>query len=139
MFVKRLRSSALKTLLLLSLLSCFITAITATISSAEPATGRYISVSGDTIKLQLTIASPAPQNLILEQYVPPGTQILSTSPKARKINSKSGVVKWLFKGVSPGVTIVTMQVSPASATQAVNGILRYRLPGGGMSEQRLAR
>jgi hypothetical protein len=139
MFALRLIRPALKTLIILSLLGCCIAAITATASGAEPAKGHYLAPSGNTIKLQLNIASPAPQNLILEQYVPPGTQILNTSPKARKINSQAGVVKWLFKGVSPGITIVTMQVSPATATQDVNGILRYRIPGGGMSEQRIAR
>jgi hypothetical protein len=130
---------AAKPLFILALLGCFIAATTATAYAAEAVTGRYLAASGNTIKLQLKIASPAPQNLILEQYVPPGTQILNTSPKARKINSRSGVVKWLFKGVSPGVTVITMQVSPAAATKAVNGMLRYRLPGGGMSEQRIGR
>lgn len=110
-----------------------------TASAAEPVTGRYLKISGDTIRLQLTIRTPSPPSLILEQYLPPGTQVLSTSPMARQVNSRSGVVKWLFKGVSTGKITVTMQVSPAAAATRVTGTIRYRLPGGGgMTERRIS-
>lgn len=67
----------------------------------ESVSARYLGVSGDTVRLRLTIGSPAPQSLILEQYLPPGAKAVATSPSARQAGN-SGVVKWLFKGVSPG-------------------------------------
>jgi hypothetical protein len=49
------------------------------------------------------------------------------------------VVKWLFKGVAPGNIDVFMRVSPASAASGVNGMLLYRMPGGGdMTELRIS-
>lgn len=104
---------------------------------ANPVRGQYLNTSGGTVLLQLHIASPAPQNLILEQYIPPGTTVLSTSPRARKVNSQSGVVKWLFKQISTGTINVSMKVSPNESSRAVNGTLRYRAKGGQMVETRI--
>lgn len=109
------------------------------VSAKSPVSARYLGISGDTVRLRLVISSPAPQNLILEQYLPPGTRILSASPAAKQVNSSSGVAKWLFKGVSPGKIDVTMRVSPADAAREVSGTLRYRMPGGGgMNELRIS-
>lgn len=106
--------------------------------AAEPVSANHLSISGDTVRLRLMVTSPSPQSLILELYLPPGTQVVATSPAARRANSRSGVVKWLFKGVAPGAIDVSMRVSPASAASRVNGMLRYRLPGGGgMTELRI--
>ncbi|WP_136808376.1 hypothetical protein [Desulfosediminicola flagellatus] len=100
-------------------------------ASASPVSGRYLQTSGGMIKLQVNIGSPAPQSIILEQYLPPGTTVTNTLPKARKIESASGKVIWLFKRVNSGNMNVTMNVSPNSAANSVSGILRYRVPGGG--------
>lgn len=101
--------------------------------------GRYLQSSGNTIRLELTIRPPAPQNLILQQQIPPGTQVLSTSPKASKIGQRDGVVKWLFKGVSPGKLEVVMKLRPAVPTGAVHGSFRYRMPNGVMQEGHIGR
>lgn len=108
-------------------------------SAKSPVTARYLEISEDAIRLRLIIGSPCPQNLILEQYLPPGTTILSASPSIRQTNSRSGVAKWLFRRVSPGEIDVTMRVSPAKAAREVRGTLRYRMPGGErMSELRIS-
>jgi len=107
-------------------------------AASEPVSARYLGVSGDTVRLRLTISSPAPQNMILEQYLPPGAQLVSASPSARQIRNSS-VVKWLFKHISAGSIDVSMQVTPPSAARNVSGTLRYRLPGGEMRELRISR
>jgi hypothetical protein len=107
--------------------------------AAEAVHGQYVQTSGDIVTLHITVSNPAPPNLILEQYFPPGTKVLSTSPKARKIDSQSGMVKWLFKSVSPGRIIVTMRIEPAIAKRSVNATLLYRSQRGGMTEHRISR
>jgi len=107
-------------------------------AAAEPVSARYLGVSGDTVRLRITIGSPSPQNMILEQYLPPGAQMVGSSPSARQVRN-SGVVKWLFKNVSPGNIEVSMRVSPPAAARNIGGILRYRMPGGGkMQEVRIS-
>jgi len=107
-------------------------------SAAEPVSARYLGVSGDTVRLRITIGSPSPQNMILEQYLPPGAQMVGSSPSARQVRN-SGVVKWLFKNVSPGNIEVSMRVSPPAAAKNIGGTLRYRMPGGGkMQELRIS-
>jgi len=98
--------------------------------AAEPVSARYLGVSGDTVRLRLTISSPAPQNIILEQYLPAGAKLVTAAPPARQARN-SGVVKWLFKRVSPGAIDVSMQVMPPAAARNVSGTLRYRLPESG--------
>lgn len=97
---------------------------------AQQIKARYINESGTTIKLQITIGSPAPQNIIIEQYIPPGTKIISTSPAAKKKSQKNGVVKWLLKGLSPGKRVISMKLSPPLSRKA-HGKLRYRDPQNG--------
>lgn len=105
----------------------------------EPVVGRYLQASGNTIRLQLTVRNPAPQNLILQQHLPPGTKVLSTSPRANKISPNDGVVKWLFKGVSPGKLVVVMQVQPPVSSGSISGTFRYRMQNGSMREGHIGR
>ncbi len=116
-------------LFVLSITACFFFSHPAT--AASPVDARYLINSGDTVKLRLTISAPSPQSLIIEQHLVPGTKVLSTSPRAKQANRKTGVVKWLLKGLSPGNIDITMRVSPSSASKNVQGIIRYRLPGHG--------
>ena len=106
--------------------------------TASGVEARYLSSSGETVHLRITISEPAPQSLILEQYLPPGAKLVAASPPARQLRN-SGVVKWLFKRVSPGSLDITMRVEPASAARTISGTIRYRLPGAGMEEQRISR
>lgn len=79
---------------------------------AQQVSGKFLSSKGNIIKTHIVIKNQAPQSLIVEQRIPKGTKILSTKPAAQKVNSNSGVVKWLFKGLSTGDKILTMKVSP---------------------------
>lgn len=129
-----------RTAVLVLTLLTFVTLISAygAALAAEPVSASYLGVSGDTVRLRVTIGSPAPQNLILEQYLPPGAQMIGSSPSARQVKN-SGVVKWLFKNISPGNIDVSMRVSPPAAAKNVGGTIRYRMPGGGkMQELRIS-
>lgn len=102
----------------------------ATSALGQQINAKYISASGSQIKLQLTIKNPAPQNVIIEQYVPVGTRVVSTNPRAKQTNLKNGVVKWLLKGLKPGKRVVSMKVSPPLSSNA-KGKLTYRHPRNG--------
>lgn len=93
--------------------------------------GRYLSSAGTNISLQLQIPSPAPSSLILVQHIPPNIPIRQTSPSARKINTSTGTVKWLIKGVSAGTKTFNMQLGTAVSPGKVRASLRYRNPKGG--------
>lgn len=102
----------------------------ASAASGQEVKAKYISSSGSQIKIQLTIRQPAPQNIIIEQYLPAGTKVVSSTPKAKQRNSSSGVVKWLLKGLKPGKRVIVMKVAPPLSDKA-SGRLTYRNPGDG--------
>lgn len=106
-------------------------------SASPKVSGKYLSVSGKKIILGLTIKSPAPSNLIVEQFLAPGNKIGRTAPPAKKINSRTGKIKWLFRNTSPGnLTIMTFLNAPVKGT--VSSIVRYRDPATGKYiEQRI--
>ena len=125
--------------------SLFMVALVLTLSippttyGSEPVAARYNRVAGDTVNLRIEVGKPSPSSLILEQYLPRGTKMVSCSPPARQTGD-GRVVKWLFKSVSPGAIDVQMQVSPAASARNVSGVVRYRMPGGGgMREIRVGR
>ena len=95
----------------------------------------YISATGPQITLQLTVKKPAPQNIIVEQYLPPGTKVLSTTPKAKQAGARNGAVKWLLRGIKPGKLVVAMKVSPPLSTKP-QGKLTYRNPKDGSLMER---
>lgn len=108
--------------------------------AGEPITARYIKTAGDAVSVRITVSKPAPSNLILEQQLPAGTKILSTSPQAKKANTKKGTVKWLLKGLSPGTLDVSMRVSPAISSKDAKGKIRYRNPETGkMTDSQISR
>lgn len=105
----------------------------------EPVLAKYHRVSGDTVHLRIDVGNPSPSSLILEQYLPRGTRLVSSSPPARQTGD-GRVVKWLFKNISTGAIDVRIQVAPASSARNVTGVVRYRMPeGGGMREIRVGR
>ncbi len=89
--------------------------------------GNYLSSSGRDIELRLVIASPAPTNLIVEQLVPPGNIIASTSPPARKIDRAQGNIKWLFRNTTSGAISLSFRLEEPLAG-GVAAIVRYRSP-----------
>lgn len=102
---------------------------------AQQVSGKFLTSRGNIIKTHIVITNQAPQSLIVEQRIPKGTRVLSTKPTAQKINSSSGVVKWLFKGLSTGDQILTMRVSPPLEKKP-RGVLRYINPATGKSVEK---
>lgn len=104
--------------------------LTGTTLLAGQVSGEFLTTRGNIIKTHLRIGSPAPQTLIVEERIPPGTQVLSTKPAAQKINDTQGIVKWLFKGIAPGEMVLTLKVKQPLQSKPL-GILRYRDPSTG--------
>jgi hypothetical protein len=97
---------------------------------AELVTGNFSSASGTRIVMNLSIASPAPSNLIVEQYISPQNSIKSTNPRAKKISGQSGKIKWLFRNIQPGTISLETELNSPLKGQ-VKGFIRYRTPGSG--------
>ena len=101
------------------------------VSAADIVSGRYISSSGKTIELEINIQSPAPASLIIEQYLPPGTGIVSSQPKLKKYNVKKGKVKWLLKNVRSGKMTVRLQLADKIGKGNIRALLRCKDPATG--------
>ncbi len=101
-----------------------------TAGAANLVSGRYLSASGTTLVLSLTIQSPSPANLIVEQYLSPGNSIVATSPRAIKIDAAQSTLKWLFRNTQSGNLTLTIQLSAPLQGNA-SAKVRYRDPNGG--------
>lgn len=101
-----------------------------TASAGDLVSGRYLSASGKSIVLSLSIGKPSPANLIVEQYISPGSFIEATSPKAIKIDNKRGKVKWLFRNTRSGKLRLTITLKNATRGP-VEAMARYRDPRSG--------
>ena len=109
-----------------------------TVYGKDLVTARYISASGNSIVLTLSIGKPGPANLIVEQYIPPGNTVLTTSPKAQKIDHKKGKVKWLFRNTTSGNFRLSITLKEP-ITGGVEAMVRYRAPkSGAFNELRIS-
>ena len=90
--------------------------------------GEYLSSSGKAIHLRITIGAPPPAHVIVAQMIPSGSGIVHSSPKAQKINIKTGEIKWLLKKVEPGVRILKVKLTKPVQSSTIRTILRYRHP-----------
>lgn len=91
--------------------------------------GSFASSKGTNIVINLTVSKPAPSNVIVVQEFSPNNQIVSTSPRAKKIG-KNGKIKWLFRNTSPGnFQISTLLKKPLQGT--VSAVIRFRNPATG--------
>lgn len=98
--------------------------------AADLVSGRYLSASGTTLVLSLSIHNPSPANLIVEQYLSPGNKIASTSPQAKKVDATQCKVKWLFRHTRSGNITLSIQLKEPLKGQA-NTMVRYRDPNSG--------
>jgi len=99
--------------------------------AADLVSGYYISSSGKMIELAIDIQSPSPASLIIEQYLPPGTQIASSQPKFKKYDIKKGKAKWLLKNVRSGKMIVKLQLVDTLDKGKIRALLRCKDPATG--------
>lgn len=98
--------------------------------ASDAVSGNFSSSSGTKIVLNLSIHSPIPTALIVEEYFSSGNTIASTSPNARKVNSKNGNVKWLIKNLkNNNLTLTTTLQAPLRGK--VKAIVRYHAPQSG--------
>ena len=72
--------------------------------------GRY-KVNGNTILHTITIPTQPPVAVIVVQYLPPGTSITSTDPSYSSYDKTTGEVKWLLKGVPPGLLQIRLTLA----------------------------
>lgn len=100
-------------------------------TAADLVSGSYTASSGKSIELSLNIQSPPPASLIVEQYLPPGTEIVSSQPKLKKYNIKKGEAKWLLKGVRPGKMTIRLQLADKIGKGNVRALLRCMDPATG--------
>ncbi len=90
-----------------------------TAQARDLVSGRYISSQGKQIVLELDIAKPPPSNLIVQQFLPAGVNIVSSSPGAIKFDAGKGKAKWLIKQVKPGKMLFSMDLSEEITSGAV--------------------
>ena len=98
-------------------------------ANASPITGQYLSSTGSTIILEISISQPAPPSIIIEQSMAKTNTIKSVSPNPKIIN-KNGRIKWLLTNLNPGKQRLTTQLT-APLNGNVRGVLRYRDPDSG--------
>lgn len=100
------------------------------VSGSDLVSGRYISASGKNIVLSLSIGTPSPANLIVEQYITPGNTVQATSPRAIKVDNGQGKVKWLLRNSRSGNLQLAMTLrNPLQGR--VQAMARYRDPRNG--------
>ncbi|HIJ91049.1 MAG: hypothetical protein OEV89_10140 [Desulfobulbaceae bacterium] len=93
--------------------------------------GQYLSAVGQDIKMQITVAGPAPGTLIVIQNLPIGTVIDTASPAFNQYDAGKGEVKWLLTHVSPGRYIVNLRLLSPLAPGGISGEIRYKNPANG--------
>ena len=100
--------------------------------AVEPVSGRYLSAFGRTVTLEYRIIYPPPASVIIEQYFPPGHEIVSANPMPQKYSSKLGKMKWIFKNLQPGSHIIAIEFNWPVQASDIQASLRYRYPGRGL-------
>lgn len=103
---------------------------TSSANGSPPIHGTFLPVRGTEIVLVLTINGPVPANVIVDQHIHPANRVINTIPKARKVTSQQGVVKWLFRNVKNGkITITTRLDAPLRGP--IKAVVRYHDPHSG--------
>jgi len=88
--------------------------------------GTYISSEGRSIVLELQILSPPPSSLIVQQFLPPGTEIVSAKPELKQFRQDKGIAKWLLTKLAPGKLSIDLQLAATLPAGTVRAEVRYR-------------
>lgn len=103
----------------------------ASYAKAASVTGAYKSVTNKNAAFSITIASPSPSNLIIQNHHTPGVKVSTESPSASKVNYREGTVKWLLKNTRPGSYSFSVNFAGPVSPADIYLILRYRDPATG--------
>lgn len=120
----------LKTLAICSALICLTIAITTEISRADQVSAA-LQHNNNKLTLKVFLASPPPVNLIAQITIPAQVKIVSTSPKATKVDRKKSMIKWLVKNPQAGTLQFAVTTSPGADPSSVAAVVLYRKPGDG--------
>jgi hypothetical protein len=100
-------------------------------AASVPVAARYLQAEGTRLTVEINPGSSPPSSLILVQRLPPGVQLLSSSPAANNVNTGKGEVKWLLHSIPPGSMLVEMTLDRAVAGDEVSAEIRFKPPEGG--------
>jgi hypothetical protein len=92
--------------------------------------GNYLKKSGKEIVLQLNIGRPAPTSIIVTQYIPGNTGVISSSPPHKKYNKGKGELTWLIKHPSPGKQRIQLKLH-GPGIKSVSASVRFMDPVSG--------
>jgi len=89
----------------------FLICVSPAAATGREITARYSQPRGTKITWSINIPTPPPEAVIVIQQIPPGTDIVSSTPAYSSYNKKTGTAKWLLSGVRPGTFVMKMKLS----------------------------
>ncbi len=121
---------SLKTRTLYMVMVTFMSVVTllcfANLSRAETVTARLYQSDDSLTFIEINLTSPAPPTLIVEMRIPPGSQILTTSPQFSKQNKKNNTIKWLLKNVKESSFTIQLVTQSKLDLGSTSVHIRYR-------------
>lgn len=109
------------------------------LSCAETLTARLYQAEGFRTFIEINLTSPAPPTLIVEMRLPPGSQILRSSPHFSKQNKKNNTVKWLLKNVKESSLTIELVTQSKLELGSTSAYVRYRSRDSGTLKEVQAR
>lgn len=100
-------------------------------ADAATVTGAYKSVTSNNTVFSITVGTPAPSSLIIQNHHTPGVKASATQPSASKVNYREGTAKWFLKNTRPGNYTFSITFAGPVSLSDTYLILRYRDPATG--------
>jgi len=94
-------------------------------ADGEPVTARFLNTSGEKITVKLKVSRPVPGSVIFTLSLPEGVKLLDAAPPAGKYDKEKGQVKWLLRGLSPGMHEIKLHFSAGIKADSLNAEIRY--------------
>lgn len=99
--------------------------------------GRY-KLKGTEIVHTITIPQQRPAAVIVVQYLPPGTEILQTTPQHSSYDGATGTLKWLFIDAQPGPLQLRISLSRPVASHDIRAEVLFKDQSGTSSTYTIA-
>ncbi len=96
------------------------------LSRAETVTARLYQPDDSRTFIEINLTSPAPPTLIVEMRLPPGSQIIRSTPHFSKQNKKNNTIKWLFKNVTDSSLTIELVTGSKLDLGSTSAHVRYR-------------